>query len=62
MITKFELNDREKSTAEHLLKIIKQYGGDVGEVTYQFTPTGIGVAIKLLIRDNVYDITDYDSW
>lgn len=43
---------------------IPYYGVTGGSLTYSFTPTGLGVVVK--IRNNVtkeeIDLTDYDSW
>jgi len=59
-------------TPEQLLRIeewLKQFEGRYtgaigGAFTYCFTPTGLGVIVK--VRDSVsgqeLDVTDYDSW
>ena len=41
------------------------YGGAIGgALTYEFTPTGLGVVTKVRFSgyDEVLDLTEYDSW
>lgn len=39
------------------------FGAIGGDVTYQFTPTSLGVIIKVLhVSGAELDITDYSSW
>lgn len=41
------------------------YGGATGGiVTYSFTPTSLGVVVKVrhAITGNILDVTDYDNW
>jgi hypothetical protein len=72
---KFELNEVEKKTLNSIYDAIGViYSGEnenKRKITYCFTPTGIGVHIKVIIKgEDQYgfeykiekDITDYDSW
>ena len=39
------------------------YGGACGGgITYQFSPTGIGVVTHVIAYDKRLDLTDYESW
>lgn len=39
------------------------YGGAIGgAVTYQFTPTSLGVVFKVIVDDNELDLTEYNLW
>lgn len=40
------------------------YGASGGSLTYMFTPTSLGLVIKVEhgLTKNVLDLTDYESW
>ena len=39
------------------------YQGAIGGgVTYEFTPTSVGIIVKARAYDQTLDLTDYDSW
>jgi hypothetical protein len=39
------------------------YGGAIGGgLTYEFSPTGLGLVVKVTYRDFTIDLTDYDMW
>lgn len=44
--------------------VTPHYGAIGGELTYSFTPTTLGIVIKIKHNGtgNVLDVTDYDSW
>jgi hypothetical protein len=66
---RFELNEREKESAEIFekkhLNCAKKHPSTIGgAVTYCFTPTGVGlsISIKCNVCNKEKDITDYESW
>ena len=41
---------------------IPYFGAIGGEVTFSFSPTGLGTVVQVKCRDKVLDLTDYESW
>lgn len=63
----FSLDEEEKKLNEWLAKKdLSKYGGAIGgRFTYCFTPTSLGMVVK--VRDSMeskdtIDLTDYSSW
>jgi hypothetical protein len=73
-LPEFTLNEKEKERAEKWLNMhIKKHprsqriageGGRGPTISYEFTPTGIGMGIfvKCVSCGAAADVTDYDSW
>lgn len=68
MITEFKLYGTEIKSAEEFETQHGHYdvnkGAIGGHISYIFTPTGIGTAIKLKcsVCNEEKDITDYNTW
>lgn len=64
----FALDETEAKAALNWIKRHKcihrgNHGAIGGATTYSFTPTGIGVVVKLSCAcGKEKDLTDYDSW
>lgn len=60
----FILSVKEKSKLEEWRSAIKTLYGEVGKLTYSFTPTGIGDVVKIRseLANVEIDLTDYESW
>jgi hypothetical protein len=55
--------EQDKKWAEQQGQREPYYGAIGGELTYEFTPTSLGVVTKVKHATGVVlDVTDYDSW
>jgi hypothetical protein len=78
-MTRFELTDEETQKANEWMdqqdNIVRKkqglsedepiyYGSIGGAVTFSFTPTSLGVIVKVRnsVTNNEIDLTDYHSW
>ena len=64
---KFELDPEEIKKLNNWLKTkdLKKYSGTIGgRFTYCFTPTSLGIVVKVKdgIDEDEIDLTDYLSW
>jgi hypothetical protein len=69
---RFELTENEKARADRFLdecqeKHATPHGAIGGHLTFEFTPTTIGVVTKVTYCKNMpcetsLDLTDYDKW
>lgn len=61
-----ERNKRSKDRFARQLALdnMPYYGAIGGELTYEFTPTSIGVVVKVTHAGTkeVLDLTDYENW
>ena len=63
----FKLDPDQVYTASHWINNhdcpLTSHGAIGGAITYHFTPTGIGVVVKLSCAcGKEKDLTDYNSW
>lgn len=56
--------DQDQSFAARQGRETPYYGASGGNLTYEFTPTSIGLAVRVRHSGTgeVLDLTDYDSW
>ncbi len=65
---RFTLTDEQEKRYEEWIKNKHSFCGVIGgEVTFQFTPTSIGMIQKVVFlggtkEDHVLDLTDYKDW
>lgn len=54
---------KEKKLVDSIDPAEPYYGAIGGALTYSFTPTGIGMIVKVThATGNELDLTDYDEW
>lgn len=60
----FELSEKEKKTLKNWKDKIKDLHGEYGIYTYKFTPTGIGISIKVYshLAKIEINLTDMNNW
>lgn len=62
----FELDkDQSKKISKWIKHFDKVYEGAIGgRFTYMFTPTSLGIVIKVQdgVTRDILDVTDYDTW
>lgn len=62
---KFELSKSQIDRISEWVKILKKEPNSAigGALTYQFTPTGLGLVVKAIWFDgSELDITEYENW
>jgi len=60
----FELDAIEVENLEKWKAKLKKKYGEVGNLTYSFTPTGIGnvIYVKSSLKKKAKDITNFNNW
>ena len=63
-LTKEQVAKLNAFTAQQEVVTGGRYGAIGGAYTYEFTPTSIGVVVKVRnsVTNAVIDLTDYESW
>ncbi len=58
----FYLTESEAKEADKIIKTYHSLNKIWPKVSYIFHPTGIGDKVEISVDNNIYDITDYESW
>lgn len=59
----FELSDRQWRLARKWMEENQKSSGAIGgQFSFVFTPTSLGMIVKVKDADSELDLTDYDLW